>query len=467
MTTHKIAIYTVIFLCSACLSKQESSPEFIWPEPSDLEKILEKGTLDVSTFYNTTDYYIYQGITRGFHYDLAQDFARYLGVKLQIIEVNNNIDSAIQRLQDNRYDLLAVSLTQTPERKEQLRFSQPLFQTGEVLVQNRTNSLVKHMADLDGKEIFIPKSATSYKNVLQQIQDSLNIHIYITEMDQYTNEDLMHLVESGEINYTIIDENVAQASRFSLKNIDYSFKLQENISVSWATPPGATLLTSEINQWLTLIRKNGKLNYLYKRYFNNHQSVPHHTSKYALLQQGHISPFDHLLQVQSKRLGWDWRLLAALVFSESRFDPEAESIVGAYGLMQIIPETAEHFKVYDYFQPDSNVYAGVSYLHYLNKYFTSYVPDSTERVKFVLAAYNAGPGHVLDAIRLADKYNKDPQTWEQNVDYYLLHKNEPLYYQDPLAKNGYCNGPQAYHYVERVLETYNNYKNIKQSHKNK
>lgn len=72
------------------------------------------------------------------------------------------------------------------------------------------------------------------------------------------------------------------------------------------------------------------------------------------------------------------------------------------------------------------------------------------------------PGHVLDAIRLTEKYGKDPQTWNNNVDYYLLHKNEPLYYQDPLAKNGYCNGPQAYHYVERILEIYNNYKNIKQ-----
>lgn len=467
MTITKNAIYIVIFFCYACHSKQRSPSEIIWPEPSHLEKILAKGTLDISTFYNTTDYYVYQGITRGFHYDLAQDFAHYLGVKLNIIEVNNNIDSAIQRLQDHRYDLLAVSLTQTPERKEHLRFSQPFFQTGEVLVQNRTNSPVRNMADLDGKEIFIPKSANSYKKVLQQIQDSLNIHIYITETDQYTNEDLMHLVETGEINYTVIDENVAQASRFSLKNIDYSFKLQDSISVSWATPTGAHLLTYEINQWLAQIRKSGKLNYLYKRYFNNHRSVPLHTSKYALLQEGNISPYDDLLQEQSKRLGWDWRLLAALVFAESQFDPEAESVVGAYGLMQIIPETAEHFKVYDYFQPDSNVYTGVSYLQYLDKYFTSHVPDSTERIKFILASYNAGPGHVLDAIRLADKYGKDPQAWNDNVDYYLLHKSEPEYYQDPLSKNGYCNGPQAYYYVQRVLETYSNYKNIRTSHKNK
>lgn len=450
-----------IFLCLAC-SEQKGNPEFILPAPSCLEEILERGTLEISTFYNTTDYYVYQGITRGFHYDLAQDFADYLGVKLQIIEVNNDIDTAVCRLQEGRYDLLAVSMSQTPERQEQLRFSQPFFQTGEVLVQNRGNAPIRQMAELDGKEIFIPKSATSYKKVLQQIQDSLNIHIYITEIDHYSNEDLMHLVETGEINYTIIDENVARASGFSMRNIDYSLKLKEDISISWATSTEAGLLTTEINNWLKQIRKNGKLNYLYRRYFNNRQGIPHHTSKYALLKQGQISPFDHLLKKESQRLGWDWRLLAAIAYTESEFNPEAESAMGAYGLMQIIPETAEHFHVSDYFQPDSNIYAGVSYLQYLDKYFTAYVPDSTERVKFVLASYNAGPGHILDAIRLADKYGKDPQTWNNHVDFYLLHKNEPRYYQDPLAKNGYCNGPQAYQYVSRVLESYNNYKNIRQ-----
>ena len=117
--------------------------------------------------------------------------------------------------------------------------------------------------------------------------------------------------------------------------------------------------------------------------------------------------------------------------------------------MQIIPETADHFNVGNYFEPDSNVYVGTEYLHYLDRYFSSQPIDSSERLKFVLAAYNAGPGHVLDAIRLA-------------VDYYLLHKNEPEYYRDPLSKNGYCNGRQTYKYVRQVLETYNNYKNIKQ-----
>ena len=122
----------ILLFLFACQPDKENSHEWVLPEPSSLEKILTRGTLNISTFYNTTDYYVYQGRTRGFHYDLARDFADYLGVNLRIVEVNNDIDTAIHKLQNGRYDLLAFSLTQTPERTQQLRFSEPLFRTGEV-----------------------------------------------------------------------------------------------------------------------------------------------------------------------------------------------------------------------------------------------------------------------------------------------------------------------------------------------
>ena len=427
-----------------------------------MEKILTRGTLNISTFYNTTDFYIYQGITRGFHYDLAKDFADYLMVDLQIIEINNNPDTAIHHLQNEKYDLLAISMTSTPDREEKLRFCHPFFKTNEVLVQNKNHSPIGNLKNLDGKEIFIPKNFPAYKKTLEQLEDSLNIKIHIREVDQIFNEDLLHLVETGVIHYTVVDENIARASSFSMKNLDFTTKLKNDISVSWVSNKKADLLTDEINRWLQKIRQEGKLQYLYKRYFNNSKTTIGNKSKYILLREGKISPYDELLKKESKRLGWDWRLLAAIVFSESQFNPEAESQFGAYGLMQIIPETAEHFHVFDYFRPDSNIHAGVSYLKYLDKYLTSYIADPQERIKFVLASYNAGPGHILDAIRLTKKYGKNPYLWENNVDFYMRHKNEKQYYQDSLAKNGYCNGPQTYHYVRRVLDIYNNYKSIKE-----
>lgn len=453
----------ILLLCRLCISCQESAAPvpFVTTEPSCLLGILERGTLHIATSYNTTDFYVHQGVTKGFHYELAKDFAAYLGIELQVIEVNNNVDTAIAHLREGRYDLLAMNLTPTPERRKFLRFTQPLFHTSEVLVQNNRHGSVKSPEALDTQIVLIPEG-TSYPNTLHHLQDSLGIHIELIEVDQHFNEDLLHLVETGSIPYTVTDENIAQAAAFSMKHINYTLRLQDSIAISWATLSEEDLLVDEINQWLQTIRKNGKLRMLYQRYFNNSHSVPAHVSKYIMLKKGKISPYDNLLKKESRRLDWDWRLLAAIAYTESRFDPEAESSFGAYGLMQVMPETAEQFRVTDYFSPEGNVHAGVSYLKYLDTYFTPYISEPEERIKFILASYNAGPGHVLDAIRLAEKYGKNPTVWDNQVDYYLLHKNESRFYRDSVAKNGYCNGPQAYHYVRNVLETYGNYKNIKQ-----
>lgn len=453
----------IVYLGIVCNISCHSAPEktaLVLPEASVLEKVLDRGTLKVFTLYNTTDFYVYQGTTRGFHYELAQDFARYLGVKLEIVEVNLNLDTAISRLSQGKYDLLAMGLTATPERREKVTFCAPLFRTDEVLVQNRRHSLIHSPEELNGKQICIPASFSAYDRLLQRLQDSLQIRFDVIELDQQFSEDLIHLVETGLIDYTVIDGNIAQISACAMPHIDYSLTLKEDVSVSWAAPPGERLLAEEVNAWLQTIRRNGKLNELYNRYFIKTPVVPGNQSKYALLKTGKISPYDRLIQQASRPLGWDWRLIAAIVYCESHFNEDAESAFGAYGLMQIMPETADHFHVHDYFRPDSNLYVGTSYLRYLDGYLTPYVPDAKERIKFILASYNAGPGHILDAIRLARKYGKNPQLWDNNVDYYLRHKSEPRFYRDSLAKNGYCNGAQAYRYVQRVLDTYNTYRNI-------
>lgn len=454
-----IVFYTTLFLCFSCKEVQEKMPEFIYPASTSIEKILSRGTLDIATFYSTTDYYVYKGITRGFHYDLAKDFASFLGVNLRIVEVNNDIDTAISRLQAGQYDLIAVSVTETPERREKLNFPHPFFKTGEVLVQNKNRTAIKNLSELEGRTVFIKKDSP-YRKIIRRLEDSLQIRISVSEVSGYSSEDLLHLVQTGEIDFTVMDENIAHALAISMKNLDYSLRLNNSISVSWATDPADSTLTAEINRWLTQVKKSGKLNYLYKRYFNNHNSVTHPVSKYTLLKKGDISPFDQELKKESKILNWDWRLLAALVYNESKFDPEAESQVGAYGLMQIIPETANMFNVFDYFQPDSNIYTGVRYLKYLDEVFSKYPFSPEEKLKFTLASYNVGAGHVKDAMRLAEKYGKNPYIWDNHVAFYLQHKSEPRFYRDTLSRNGYCNGQQTVDYVQRILETYSNYRHI-------
>lgn len=154
----RIITYTWLFLLclSSCKTEQEEVP-FIIPEDGTLEKIEQRGVLNVCTYYNTTDYYVYKGVPKGFHYDLVKDFADYLGVKLHI-DVNANVEESLRELNEGKYDLVAMSLSVTKDRKEQINFTSPLFSTNKVLVQNKKqDSLIRDVHDLKGKEIFVQR----------------------------------------------------------------------------------------------------------------------------------------------------------------------------------------------------------------------------------------------------------------------------------------------------------------------
>ena len=158
-------------------------------------------------------------------------------------------------------------------------------------------------------------------------------------------------------------------------------------------------------------------------------------------------------------MNWDWRLLASLVYQESQFLPYKKSWAGAVGLMQLMPKTAREFGAHDLLDPQENINAGTNYLRWLQNYWRD-IPNSGERVKFVLASYNVGTGHVQDARRLAEKYGKDPNIWEDNVAFFLLKKSQKEYYDDEVVNFGYCRGEEPIRYVDEILKRYEHYKNL-------
>jgi membrane-bound lytic murein transglycosylase F len=147
-----------------------------------------------------------------------------------------------------------------------------------------------------------------------------------------------------------------------------------------------------------------------------------------------------------------------MIYQESKFDPYASSRMNATGLMQMMPETALRFGVKDIHNPQENLLAGTKYLSYLSKLWSS-IPDSLERIKFVLASYNVGEGHILDARRLAEKYNKNPNIWDEHVAEYVALLDNPTYYRDEVVRNGFCRGKEPYKYVKEVFDRYRDYKN--------
>lgn len=171
-----------------------------------------------------------------------------------------------------------------------------------------------------------------------------------------------------------------------------------------------------------------------------------------------ISPYDSLFRVYADTVGWDWKMLAAVAYVESKFDTAAVSNVGAQGLMQIMPITARAMGIPEGMEsnPAESVRAATHYFAYLSRLFRR-VPEG-ERTNFVLAAYNAGFGHIHDAMRLAHKYGKNRHVWNDNVETYLRHLNDSVYYTDSLCRNGRFMGTETILFVRKVQHKYSEYR---------
>lgn len=197
---------------------------------------------------------------------------------------------------------------------------------------------------------------------------------------------------------------------------------------------------------------------IYNRYFKSPRtSLLRMSSDYSSLGGNKISPYDEFIKQGAEKLGWDWRLLAAIIYQESRFIVDDESWAGARGLMQLMPETAKRFGATNPDDPRQSIRAGVNFLKYLDKYWAKTISDQDERLKFVLASYNAGLSHIIDARELTVKYKKDPTQWN-NVEYYLLQKSNPEFYRDPVVMAGYCKCEEPVNYVKNVLDRFEEYK---------
>lgn len=179
---------------------------------------------------------------------------------------------------------------------------------------------------------------------------------------------------------------------------------------------------------------------------------------------GIISAYDDLFRRYSSTAGWDWRLLAAMSYQESGFDPQAVSSMGAMGLMQLMPSTADAMGVPrdKRFDPEQNISASARYIRKVSQSFSD-IKDAEERIKFTLAAYNGGVGHVQDAQTLTRKAGRNHQVW-QEVAPFILHLSEPRYYRDPDVLNGYMRGSETEAYVRLIMNRWNQYRGSARSY---
>jgi membrane-bound lytic murein transglycosylase F len=460
------------------------------PISRDLAQIRERGYLVVLAPYNSTTYFIYQGQPLGYEYELLQAFAKDLGVELKMVVVTDP-KSLFPLLNSGEGDLAAARLmppagpTAAIEDQAPVSFTRVLYRTEPVLVQQGEPPsaagegtekalaagpadplpeidiqarLVTRAAQLAGRTVSLPEKS-AYRPTLIELSDEISGDIHVVEMgEKIQDETLAQKVARGEVEFTVMQKNLADLKEAEFKNLKVRPILGQSRGVAWALRKNSPELLNELNRWIEE-KKNGPLfDNLYRKYFiDRRRYLERVQSEYLTSTTGKLCAYDALIKQYAGKLGWDWRLLASQAFQESRFKPEARSWAGATGLLQLMPATARQFGVTNALDPADNVQGAVKFLKWLQDYWAKRIPDENERLKFILASYNCGAGHVEDAQRLTEKYGGNPQSWE-DVSYWLLQKSTQQYSSDEVVKFGFCRGLEPVNYVNNILERYDHYK---------
>ena len=480
---NKLYIFiSLLFIISSCseisdkerLNHQDNSLSTSQTESIkklSISEIKESGKLTAFTDYNSHGYFLYRGTTMGFQYELLNSFTDYLGIELELI-TENEFEDALTHINDKEYDVLAMDLAITSDRKKNMLFCDPIYKSKQILVQKLPDNwrkmrtwdeieshLLRDAINLQGKKVYIQKGS-SFIQRLHNINNETGGEMEIIEVDKSIDE-LITEVAKGDITYTVCDSHVAKINKKYHKNIDIETQLGSySQNLAWAFPLGYDSLVIACNKWLKDYKRSKEFYYVYNKYFKNSRTIMMANSEYNSYNGNKLSPFDEIIKEYSEIVNWDWKLLASLIYQESKFDPHAESWAGAFGLMQMMPETAKEFHLTESSTADKQIKAGVKYLQSIDRQLKKHIPDSIERRKFVMASYNVGMAHVLDARRLAEKYDKNPEIWENNVDFYLLNKSKPKYYKDPVVYYGYCRGSEPYKYVNQIYKRFDNYNNL-------
>jgi membrane-bound lytic murein transglycosylase F len=436
---------------------------------ADLDKIRKRGKLVAITDFNSTNYFIYKGEPMGFNYELLRAFADNIGIDLEII-TENHIEHALGMLNSGEADIIAMGITVNSTRKKDMLFTEPIDETRQVLIQRKPRSwrnmtamtlekrLIRNQLDIAGKVVYV-QQGSSHAERMRTLSHEIGDSITIIEVP-FESEQLIKNVADGEIDFTVCDENVALVNSTYYPDIDINTPVSFPQNLAWGVRKNdSDLLLKELNRWIASFKNTQSFALLHSKYFRNSRSSTIIRSDYYALSTGKVSKYDDLIRQFSDTINWDWRLLASLIYQESRFDSDAISWAGAYGLMQVLPTTGERFGIDITSSPINNITAGVKYINWLHSIYDKKVPVETERINFVLASYNAGPGHVLDAMKLAEKNGMDPTKWE-DVEKWLLKKSDPKYYNDAVVKSGYFRGTESVAFVSEILDRYEHYKNI-------
>ncbi|WP_075806700.1 membrane-bound lytic murein transglycosylase MltF [Pseudomonas putida] len=419
-------------------------------KPSTLERIKEDGVLRVITRNSPATYFQDRNGETGFEYELVKRFADDLGVKLQI-ETADNLDDIFSQLgQPNGPVLAAAGLVSSEQRKAQARFSHPYLEVTPQIIYRNGKTRPTNAAGLVGKRILVLKGS-SHAEQLAELKKQYPGLEY-EESDQVEVVDLLRMVDEGQIDLTLVDSNELAMNQVYFPNVRVAFDLGDARDQRWAVAAGEdNSLLNEINAFLDKVEKNGTLQRLKDRYYG-HVDVLGYVGAYTFAQhlQERLPRFEKHFRTYAKQEQVDWRLLAAIGYQESMWQPEVTSKTGVRGLMMLTQRTAQAMGVSNRLDPVQSIRGGAKYFMYVKEQLDDSIKEP-DRTWFALAAYNVGGGHLDDARKLAEREGLNPNKW-LDVKKMLPRLAQKKWYSK--TKYGYARGGEPVHFVANIRRYY-------------
>ena len=414
-----------------------------------LEEIIERGELRVLSRYGPTSYYLKGDNLAGFEYDLAQRFATHLNVRLKII-VPDNLSDMLELIEQGKADIAAAGLTITPARKDVIRFGPVYQEVTQQLVYRNGHKKPKNITALHNGQLEVVATSSHVDQLKSHQQDVPELNW--TENNELTSSGLLELVQLEMIDYTIADSNEIAANQSLFPELRVAFNISEPQALAWAMPLSEDgSLYNEIALFFEKMEDSGDLDRLIEKYYGHIRRFDYVDTR-AIHRRilTHLPKYQTLFEHAAREFDFDWRLLAAISYQESHWDPKAISSTGVKGLMMLTKATARQMNVGNREDPAQSIYAGAKYLASIRDRLPERIIES-ERIWLALASYNIGLGHVEDARVLTQKNGLNPDLWP-DVKVYLAKLSKKEWYSQ--TRYGYARGGEPVRYIENIRRYY-------------
>lgn len=435
--TNMILVAFILTFLSACDEKND---------PASLTRILERGYINVGTIYGPTNFYTTANGFAGFEYELAKRYADSLNVELRIIP-SYSLDELFIKLNTGEVDVLAASLSITDKRLKRFRFA-PSYETiSQKLVFKQGNIRPRKVADLNGK--LMVTSGSSYVENLEKLKNS-HPQLSWQETSEFDSEELLAKVLSDEIDYTIIDSNNLAINRSYYPEVSIGFTIEEPQKLAWmVSKNSADDILSSLIEFFGEAHQNGTLSALDDKYYGHIETFNYvETRTFIKAVESTLPKYQALFQRHAQDI--DWRLLAAISYQESHWNPTARSYTGVRGMMMLTLATAKQMGIKSRLDTEQSIRGGAKYFKRMIAMMPDRIP-SPDRIWFALASYNVGFGHLNDARIITQQQGGDPDRWAE------VKKRLPLLQQKKYYKNtkhGYARGEEPVHYVDNIRRFY-------------